>query len=119
MEVEGVGFCGENPGGLDHFPDAGAPRGGVKETDGLGLRPRLGGREVCGFRLCGTSLFWVSALVDGFCSGFAHLEIGGAHFPRPAGVDVVSGDDGAFGLLLGASHPLDHALTCVKQRVSI
>jgi len=62
---------------------------------------------------------WPSALVCGFCgSGLAHFEIGGAHFPRPAGVDVVRGDGRAVGLLLETSHPLGRALTCVKQCVS-
>ena len=119
-KVEGVVFFGANPGGLDHFPGAGAPRGGMKETDGLCLRPRLGGRDVCGLRLCGMGLSWLSALVGGFCdSGFAQFEIGGAHFPRPAGVEVASGEGRAVGLLLEISHPLVRALTCVKQCISI
>ena len=120
VRVEGVGCDGANPGGLDHFPGAGAPGGGMEETDGLGLRPRLGGRDVFWFRLCVMGLFWLFALIGGSCdSGFAHLEIGGAHFPRPAEVDVVSGDGRAVSLLLETSHPLVRALTCVKQRVGI
>ena len=120
VKAKEVDFGGANPGGRDHFPGAEASRGGMKETDGLGLRPRLGGRDVCGFRLCEMGLFWLSSLVGGFCdSGFAHFEIGGAHFPRPAGVDVVSGDGRAVDLLLEISHPLVRALTCVKQCVSI
>jgi hypothetical protein len=117
-KVEVVGFDGANPGGLDHFPGAGAPRDGTKETDGLGLRPPLDRRDACESRLCGAGLSWLSALFGGFCdSGFAHFEIGGAHFPRPADVDVASGDGGT--LLLGISHLLVRALTCVEQRVSI
>lgn len=117
-EVEGAGEGGANPGGLDHFP--GAPRGGTRETDGFGLRPRLGGRDVCGSRLGGKGLFWLPVLGGGFCdSGFAHFEIGGAHLPRPAGVDVANGDGGAVDLLLEISHPLVCALTCAKQCVSI
>lgn len=38
--LEGVGSGGTKPGGLDHFPGAEAPRGGMKEADGLGLRIR-------------------------------------------------------------------------------
>ena len=118
VKIEGVSFGGTNPGGLDHFPGAGAPRGGTKEADGLNLGPRSGGREVCGFRLCELGPFWLSALAGGLCdSGFAHFEIGGAHFPRPAGVDEVSGDGEAAGLLLGIFHSLDRALTCKEQRV--
>lgn len=115
VEVEAVGLSGVSPEGLDHFPDAGAPRGGMKETDGLGLRPRFGDREACEFCLRIGGLFRLSVWTGGFCdSGLAHFEIGGAHFPRPAGVDVVSGDGGGAGLL-GISHALGRALTCVKR----
>ena len=116
-KFEGVGFDGTNSGGLAHFLGAGAPRGGMKEADGLGLRSRLGGREVCGLHLC---LFWLSALAGSSRnSGFAHFEIGRAHSPRPAGVDVASGDGKAVGLPLETSHLSVRALTCVKQCVGI
>ena len=116
-KLEGVGSDGTNSGGLAHFLGAGAPRGGMKEADGLGLRFRLGGKDVCGLRLC---LFWLSALVGSSRdTGFAHFEIGGAHFPRPAGVDVASGEGGVVCLPLETSHPSVRALTCVKQCVGV
>lgn len=117
-KVEERGSDGANPGG-DHFPGAGAPRGGVKEADGFGPSPRLGVRKTCGFCLRGAGLL-LSISTGGFCgSGLAHFEIGGAHFPIPAGVDVVSGDGGAVGLLLEKPHPVGCALTCAKRRVSV
>ena len=108
VDVEGVDFGGENIGGLDHFPGAGAPRCGVK-TDEFGPGPRLGGWEGRRFWLRRAGLSWPSALNGG--PGLAHFEIGGAHFPRPAGVDVVSGEGGGVGLLLEIPHPLGDALT--------
>ena len=117
-EVDGRDSRGEKPWGLDHFPGAGASRGCTKVVDGLSPNPRLRGKEVRGFCLSGASLFRLSVLTSGFC-GLAHLEIGGAHFPIPAGVDVVSGDGGAVGLLSRILHPPGRALTCTTQRVSV
>ena len=112
--VEGRECGGTNPGGLVHFPGTPALRGCTEGADGLGLRPRLGVGKVCGFCLCGVGLFWPSTF-----SGLAHFEIGGAHFPIPAGGEDVSGDSGAVELVFGISHPLGLALTCMKRRVSV
>ena len=119
-DVEGVDFCEVSPGGFDHFPGAGAPRGCIKETEGLGLWFSPGERKVRGFRLGKTGLSGFSAPAGFFCEfGLAHFEIGGAHFPRPAGEGVASGDSGSFDLLLGTSHPSGRALICAKQRVNV
>jgi len=119
-KVEGKGFGVVSPGCLDHFLGAGEPCDGVREEDGFGPRRRFWVREICGFCLRGTGPVWTSALTAGFCgSGFAHFEIGGAHFPIPAGVDDVSGDGGAVGLVLEKPHPVGWALTCVKQYISV
>ena len=116
-KVGGKGFCGPNPEGLDHFPGAGVLRGGAEEEDGFSPKPRLGASKVSEFCLRGTGLLRLSTLTGG--SGLAHFEMGGAHFPIPAGVDDVSGDGGAVDLLLGKPHPSGCALTCVKQCVSV
>lgn len=117
-DVEGGGFGGVNPGGLDHLPGTGTPCGCLKGTEGFSPKPRFGEGEVCEFCLRRTGLHWLSASTGGLCGlGLAHFETGGAHFPRPAGVDVVNGEGGAFGLLLETSHPLGRALTWMKQRV--
>ena len=113
-----MGLGGVNPGGLAHFPGAGSPRGCLKEAEGLVLTPCLGQGEVCGFCLCWAGFPWFPAPTGGFCgSGLAHFEMGGAHFPRPDGLDVVSGDGEVVGLLLERPQPLGCALTWTKQRV--
>ena len=118
--LEERGFSGVNPGGLDHFPGAGASRGGVKETEGLGLRPRLGAKESRGLCLCGMGLFWLSALASGsYCLGLAHFEIGGAHFPIRAGVDVGDSGGGVVGLLPVRPHPFGCVITWVTRCASV
>ena len=90
----------------------------MSEEDGLSPKPRLGRRKARGFCLSGASLSRLSASTGGF-GGLAHFEIGGAHFPIPAGEDVVSGDGGAVGLLSRIPHPFGRALTCMEQRVNV
>ena len=115
VDVEEVGSVGAKPVGLDHLPDAGAPRGCMKEAEGLGTWSYRGESCGCLFRLCGIDSAWIFTLACRFCgSGLAHFEIGGAHFPRPAGVVVVSSEGGAAGLLSGTSHVPGRAVTCAR-----
>ena len=84
--------------------------------DGFGPKRRFGVRKICGLGPRGTGVLRTSELTGGFCgSGLAHFEVGGDHFPIPAGVDGVSGDGGAVCLLLEKPHPVGCALTCARN----